>query len=95
MSDIGRIGQAAAPPPASAETSQQRNPSEPAVARGDDQVEVSGAARLRAKLAELPEVRQELIDRVRTQIDADVYVTDEKVDAAVDGLIQDIEDGLA
>lgn len=57
--------------------------------RGADQVEVSGMARLLAKLRELPEVRQGLVDRVRREIESGVYDTPEKLDAALDRLIDE------
>lgn len=58
--------------------------------RGDS-VEVSAAAQLLAKLSDLPDVRKDLVDRVRAEIASGDYETPEKLDAAVDGLIEDAE----
>lgn len=58
-------------------------------ARGD-QVEVSQTAHLLAKMAELPDVRQDLVNQVRAQIDAGTYETPEKIQAAVEALAEDL-----
>jgi negative regulator of flagellin synthesis FlgM len=55
-----------------------------------DTVEVSAAAQLLAKLAALPDVRQELIDRVQSEIAAGTYETDEKLNLAVEALLEDL-----
>lgn len=58
--------------------------------RGRDQVEFSRTAQLLSRMAELPDVRQELVNRVRSEIEAGTYETPEKVDAAVDNLVEDL-----
>lgn len=58
--------------------------------RGSDRVEVSDMARLLAKLNDMPEVRRELVDRVRDEIDRGKYMTDEKLELAIDGLMDDL-----
>lgn len=65
---------------------------EPAAAtdRGSDRVELSYASQLLSKLAELPEVRQELIDQVRGEIAAGTYDTPEKIDTLLDKLAEDL-----
>lgn len=86
MSDIGPIGRANA---ASFDRSHQvsRQPSvSQDTPRGSDQVELSRTAQLLSKLAELPDVRQDLVDRVRAEIDAGTYETPEKIDAAIDAM---------
>lgn len=55
-----------------------------------DRVEVSKVAQLRGKLADIPDVRQDLVDRVRSEIDAGDYETDDKIDAVVDAIFNDI-----
>ena len=60
--------------------------------RGSDSVEFSRTAQLLSKLAELPDVRQGLIDRVKSEIASGNYETPEKIDAAVNGLLGDIDD---
>lgn len=57
--------------------------------RGDDRVEVSDQARFLAKLNAMPEVRSELVERVRGEIADGTYDTDEKFDLAVDALIDE------
>ena len=59
--------------------------------RSSDSVEFSKTAQLLSKLAELPDVRQELVDRVRSQIADGSYETDDKLDAALNGLIEDLD----
>jgi hypothetical protein len=59
--------------------------------RADDRVELSERSRLLSQLRALPEVRTEVVDRVRAEIEADTYLTDAKVDAASDELADDID----
>ena len=58
--------------------------------RGGDEVQFSDSARLLSKLRELPDVRQEKIDQVRQAIDDGTYDTEEKVDAFLDPLMEDL-----
>lgn len=58
--------------------------------RSSDSVEFSKTAQLLSKLAELPDVRQELVDRVRSQISSGTYETPEKLDAAIENLLGDL-----
>ncbi len=90
MSDITPISGPAAPPLVS--TSRQSNVSPaPATSRDqNDQAEFSEVARYLSKLSENP-VRSELIDRVRSEIDADGYVTSDKIDALLDELLADLD----
>ena len=57
--------------------------------RGQDRVEVSALAQSLSRLNQEPPVRQELIDRVRAQIEAGTYDTPERVDAAIDNFLRD------
>jgi len=61
-----------------------------ATSRNADQVEFSSEAQFLSKLAELPDIRQSLVDRVRAEIDSDTYITDDKIDLALDRLVEDI-----
>ena len=54
-------------------------------------VELSEHARLLSKLAELPDVRQDLVDRVKAEIEAGTYDTADKIDALLDELARDLE----
>ena len=60
------------------------------VSRGSDQIELSDTAKILAKLADLPEVREDLVARVRAEIAEGKYETPEKLDAAIEGLAQDL-----
>lgn len=58
--------------------------------RGDDRVEVSDAARFLARMNAMPEIRTELVDRVRNEIANGTYDTQEKFDLAVDTMINEL-----
>ncbi len=58
--------------------------------RGEDQVELSNTAQLLSKIADLPDVRQDLVDRVKASIANGTYESDDKADAAIDSLLDDI-----
>ncbi|MEM1108739.1 MAG: flagellar biosynthesis anti-sigma factor FlgM [Planctomycetota bacterium] len=62
----------------------------PDLSRGSDQVEVSDTARILGKLADIPEVREDLVARIRAEIAAGTYETPEKLDAAIEGLAEDL-----
>jgi len=93
MSEISSIG----PTPANrvdATSRQQSRPERAELAesrseRGEDRVEVSSLARLLQRLREVPDIREELVDRVRSQIESGTYLTDERLDAAVDAMIDE------
>lgn len=55
-----------------------------------DVVEISTVARLAAKIQELPEVRTELIQRVKAEIAAGTYETPERLDIAVNRLMDEL-----
>ncbi len=59
--------------------------------RPSDRVEVSDRARLLNKLANLPAVRQDLVDRVRQEISAGTYDTPDKVEGAINNLVDDLD----
>lgn len=58
--------------------------------RGEDQVELSNTAQLLSKIADLPDIRQDLVDRVKASIADDTYESDDKTDAAIDNLLEDL-----
>lgn len=77
------------------EAAQERTaPAAAQVQRGEDQIELSEASRLLARLRGLPEIRQELVDRVRAEIESGSYETDDKLDQAIESMLDDIESGL-
>lgn len=59
-------------------------------AEARDVVEISVAARLAAKLRQMPEVRAELVERVKAEIKKGTYETREKLDMAVDRLMEEL-----
>ncbi len=58
--------------------------------RGSDQVDVSPAARYLSRLQEMPEVRTELVERVRAQIASGQYDSPDKISAALDNIVEDL-----
>ncbi len=90
MSDVTPINR-----PAATTLEPRVRPSKPETStttaqRGEDQVELSDSAQYLSKIAELPDVRQELIDRVKASIADGSYETEEKTDTAIENLIEDI-----
>ena len=57
---------------------------------GIDSVEFSQAARYLSMLRQLPDVRQDLVESVRAQIDAGGYDSADKIEAAIDGMMEDL-----
>ncbi len=55
-----------------------------------DEVQISDAARLADQINEIPEIRQNRVDDIRARIAAGTYETDEKIDIAVDRLLDEI-----
>lgn len=89
MSDISPIGstnQAALN--GSVGVNRTPTPTSPA-GRGDDRVEFSDTARLLAQLKQVPEVREDLVNSIRSQIDRDIYESPEKLDTAIDRLLEE------
>ncbi|MEM6260538.1 MAG: flagellar biosynthesis anti-sigma factor FlgM [Planctomycetota bacterium] len=58
--------------------------------RPNDRVELSDQALLLSKLKQLPEVREDLVNSVKSQIDAGNYDTDERFDTAINALLDDL-----
>lgn len=58
--------------------------------RTSDRVELSDQARLLSKLKQLPEVREGLVNSVKSQIEAGNYDTAERFDTAVNALLDDL-----
>ena len=59
----------------------------PAIA---DVVEISNVAQLAAKLHEIPPVRTELIDRVKAELAAGTYETQERLEITVERLMEEL-----
>lgn len=90
MSDISPIGRSSAAGQAYGGRQASSNAKPAGAQRGDDRVELSQKAQLLNRLAELPDVRHDLVARVRAEIEAGTYETPEKIDKAIDGLIEDL-----
>jgi hypothetical protein len=73
--------------------SQSLPPLETSAAPRGDRVELSDHATLLEELRSLPDCRMEVVQRVRDAIATGTYVSDAKLDAAIDGLIQDLDLG--
>ncbi len=61
-----------------------------AAARGEDVAEISAGAR-EAALAEATPIRAELVQRIRQQIAAGTYETDEKLQAVADRVSRELD----
>jgi negative regulator of flagellin synthesis FlgM len=59
--------------------------------RPSDRVDISDRARYLSKLASLPDVRTDLVERIRREIASGTYETDEKLDAAVRNMAEDLQ----
>ena len=57
---------------------------------GTDQVDISQEANLASRIRDLPEIRHDLVARIRGEIEAGSYETDEKLDTAVTRLLEEI-----
>ncbi|MCD6304126.1 MAG: flagellar biosynthesis anti-sigma factor FlgM [Planctomycetes bacterium] len=70
----------------------QVSPQVPAAAVRDvsDVVEISTAAALAAKIQQIPDIRADLVARVKQEIEAGTYETPERIDIAVDRLMEDM-----
>lgn len=69
----------------------EASPARPASAAArEDSADISRGAQLLSRLSELPDVRQDLIDRVRGEIAAGGYDSEDKVDALLDELVDDL-----
>ncbi len=55
-----------------------------------DSVEISTAAKLALKLREIPDVRTDLVAAVKAEIVAGTYETPERLEIAVDRLLEDL-----
>jgi flagellar biosynthesis anti-sigma factor FlgM len=54
---------------------------------GGDRVELSQRAQFLAQMRDMPEVREDRINRVRGAIDRGVYETDDRINATIEQLI--------
>ena len=78
-----------APERASAKAPSQGEPTR--TERPSDRVDISDRARLLSKLTALPDVRSELVDRIRQEIAKGTYDTEDRLDQAIENLAEDLE----
>ncbi len=57
-----------------------------------DAVQISELARFKAKLAELPEIREDLVAEIKDEIENGTYDTEEKVNAAVERIYAELRE---
>ena len=55
-----------------------------------DELQISDAAQMLDKVGQIPEVRQDRVDQIRAQIAEGTYETREKLDIAVERLLDEI-----
>ena len=65
-------------------------PASPKSADKADSVEISGAAQFKAALGQVPDIRADKVAQIRDQIKAGDYLTDDKINKAIDRLLQDL-----
>ena len=85
----GVDGMGRVPPVRPGDRAREPAKSSPAPPAGD-QVQISLEAKLKSLLSQVPEVRENLVERVRREIDAGTYLTDEKLDIAIERLLEDL-----
>ncbi len=91
MSDISPINRPSAAALAQATRALKQQPVEVNIpSRQTDKVELSTASRLLSRLSELPDVRHDLVNRIRQEIANGSYESDDKLNAAIDNLAQDL-----
>ena len=62
----------------------------PAQSRGVDQLDISPEAELISRIRELPSIRADRVAQIREQIEAGVYETPDKIDIAIERLLDEI-----
>jgi len=83
------------PPPIAPRPAEPTGPITPSEAKTEppeltDVVEISDVARFAASVQEIPEVRTELVQQVRQQIAAGTYETPDRLDIAVERLMDEL-----
>lgn len=92
MNSLNSIASSAAVRVDSLRSSERRAPVEvPAQGHPEpvDTVDLSGRARLLDALRSQPDYRPDVVERVKAEIEQGTYLTDEKLDKAIDALLND------
>mgnify|MGYP003700648845 CR=1 FL=1 len=63
--------------------------------RAGDELELSKRAVLLSRIRELPAIRADLVQRIKSEIDSGAYDTPDKIDVALDALVSEISDDSA
>ena len=89
MIDVNGVNPAAVPQPVASVASTHR---EQAAASpvAQDVIQISTAAKLAAMVRDIPDVRSDLVARVKAEIQAGQYETPERIERAVEGLMADL-----
>ncbi|MEM6393243.1 MAG: flagellar biosynthesis anti-sigma factor FlgM [Planctomycetota bacterium] len=90
MSDIAPINQSAAAGYSSLPGTPVKPVASSPVNRPSDRAEFSDAARFLAQLNDVPDIREDLVSSVKSAIDKGAYESPEKLDIAVDRLLDDL-----
>lgn len=91
MTDIGPVSQShAAALDGAGSAYTRRAPQTATTSRGTDSVELSSVAQWLSKLSETPDVREDLVSRVKAEIENGTYETPKKINAAIDAMLDDL-----
>ena len=75
-------------------TRDRSSPAQTSKTTKSDQVEISTAGLLLARLRAMPDIRNEKVEAIRQQIMHGTYVTEDKVAKATDNLVSDFLGGM-
>jgi negative regulator of flagellin synthesis FlgM len=90
MTNVNGIVPTQGPQPIQTNSSGRASSSPAAKTPASDTVEISSQARIAAKLAALPDVRSDLVARVKSEIAAGTYDTPEKMNVALDRMLNEL-----
>jgi len=89
MANIGGINPASGPAPIQPNAAAKPPKAQPAPQQADS-VEISLEAKIAGMLAEIPDIRAELVARVKAEIAAGTYETSENLDAAIATMLEEV-----
>ncbi len=90
MSNVSGIIPTQGPTPIQPNSTSRSTGPAAASAQAGDTVEISPQARLAAKLAAVPDVRSDLVARVKGEIKAGTYETPAKLNTAIDRMLNEM-----
>ena len=65
-------------------------PASPSLINTTDELQLSPAAQMASKLSEIPDIRWDRVNAIKTAIANGTYMTDDKMNVAVDRLLDEI-----